>query len=148
MAHDHHTPALSPNYEKTDADLGGLVKFIIGLFVSMAVVFAAMVGFMHGMHAIVKQETVDRSPNVVDRIVPPAPLLEAPAGTHLTIPALDGTDARVEPFTTRMWSDVHAENRVRLTSYGWVDKQAQVVHIPIEAAKKLAFEKGLFVIKK
>ena len=34
------------------------------------------------------------------------------------------------------------ENRI-LSSYGWVDQQSGVVHIPIEEAKKLMLERGM-----
>jgi hypothetical protein len=34
------------------------------------------------------------------------------------------------------------ENRI-LNSYGWVDQQSGVAHIPIEEAKKLMLERGM-----
>jgi len=40
-------------------------------------------------------------------------------------------------------SDLRAKEDELLTSYGWVDKNAGVVRIPIDAAMKLTLERGL-----
>lgn len=42
---------------------------------------------------------------------------------------------------------VRSESQSTLSSYGWVDKDAGVVHLPIEAAKSLALKRGFPVRK-
>lgn len=44
--------------------------------------------------------------------------------------------------------DMRAEEQKALDSYGWVDQQAGVVHIPIEQAMKLAVQKGTYIEQK
>ena len=42
---------------------------------------------------------------------------------------------------------VRSEAQATLSEYGWVDKDAGVVHLPIEAAKSLALKRGFPVRK-
>ena len=42
--------------------------------------------------------------------------------------------------------EMRASNDQRLATYGWVDKQHGVVHIPIEQAKKLALQSGVYQV--
>lgn len=44
-------------------------------------------------------------------------------------------------------AEVTAESKAVLGSYGWVDKDAGVVHLPIEKAKALVLDRGLPVRK-
>jgi hypothetical protein len=41
-----------------------------------------------------------------------------------------------------MWSDVKAESQQRIQNYGWVDREAKIVHIPIERALELSLQRG------
>lgn len=43
--------------------------------------------------------------------------------------------------------DLQAEERDRLNSYGWVDRDAELVHIPIDRAMDLLLKQGLPVRK-
>lgn len=42
-----------------------------------------------------------------------------------------------------VYREVQKESNAELSSYGWVDKSQQKVHIPIEQAMKLIMERGL-----
>jgi len=42
---------------------------------------------------------------------------------------------------------VRSQTQATLSSYGWVDKDAGVVHLPIEAAKSVALKRGFPVRK-
>jgi hypothetical protein len=42
---------------------------------------------------------------------------------------------------------VRSETQATLSSYGWVDKDAGVVHLPIEAAKSVVLKRGFPVRK-
>ena len=69
---------------------------------------------------------------------------------------------RLQPFPNRMpnnevvpptrntpvidMADMRAGETQRLGTYGWVDKQHGVVHIPIEQAKKLALQSGVYQV--
>jgi len=43
--------------------------------------------------------------------------------------------------------EVRAETQATLSGFGWVDKDAGVVHVPIETAKTLALQRGFPVRK-
>jgi hypothetical protein len=67
---------------------------------------------------------------------------------------------RLQPFPNRMpgnqimsptrstpvtdMAEMRAGEQERLNSYGWVDKQHGIVRIPIEEAKKLALQSGVY----
>jgi len=69
---------------------------------------------------------------------------------------------RLQPFPTRMPNDevvpptrntpvtdmvdMRASEEQRLNSFGWVDNQHGVAHIPIEQAKKLALQSGVYQV--
>ena len=69
---------------------------------------------------------------------------------------------RLQPFPNRMpnndvvpptrstpvvdMADMRESENQRLATYGWVDKQHGVVHIPIEQAKKLALQSGAYQV--
>jgi hypothetical protein len=56
-------------------------------------------------------------------VVPPAPLLQ-------TDPSVDLKDFR-------------AEEEARLNSYGWIDRDKGIVHMPLDEAMKQILEKGV-----
>lgn len=56
-------------------------------------------------------------------IVPPAPRLQVHAVRH--------------------WKDFEAAENARLESYGWMDRSAGVVHVPIERAMELIAQRGV-----
>jgi hypothetical protein len=63
---------------------------------------------------------------------------------------LAATQERREPPEPRLQTDprqdladLRAKEDDQLTSYGWVDRNAGVVRIPIDAAMKLTLERGL-----
>lgn len=75
-----------------------------------------------------------------ERQVPPDPRLQSLPGVPLvgeTMPV--GED----PFMSTSFADFQRKQNEALTSYGWVDRQAGIVHIPIERAIELTLEKGL-----
>lgn len=49
----------------------------------------------------------------------------------------------VQPFPASELEQLLSEQAARTESYGWVDRQSGVVHIPIERAMQLLVERGL-----
>ncbi len=47
------------------------------------------------------------------------------------------------PYTTDQWQQIRAEQTKQLQSFGWVDEEAGIVHIPIDLAKEQLLEQGL-----
>ena len=113
-------------HEHTDANVWLIVQFAIWLVVSAVIVHLLMWGMFEWF---VKNRT-DTAPAAEfplaiqqERRLPAGPRLQA-------IPANEIFDFR------------QREN-AELSEYGWVDRNAGTVHIPIEEAKKLLLQRGL-----
>jgi len=113
-------------HEHTDANVWLIVQFAIWLLVSAIIVHL----LMWGMFAWFVKDRTDKAPAAEfplaiqqERRLPAGPRLQA-------IPANEIFDFR------------QREN-AELSEYGWVDRNAGTVHIPIEEAKKLLLQRGL-----
>ncbi|MFY9549980.1 MAG: hypothetical protein WAU32_02415 [Thermoanaerobaculia bacterium] len=50
---------------------------------------------------------------------------------------------RLQVYPVRHWKDFQAAEAARLSSYGWMDRSAGVVHVPIERAMELIEKRGV-----
>ena len=115
---------LAAGHEVSDVSIRGLVTFLVGLVVSLAVVVLAVAW----MFVLLVKRATEADP-------PESPLAElrepAPPSPHLQqSPAFDMRIMREEQAA--------ALKRTR-----WIDKEAQVVQIPVEQAIELVAERGL-----
>ena len=62
-----------------------------------------------------------------------------PTAEDRTLPALP----RLQPLPQLDIKALHASEQERLLEYKWIDKQAQIVQIPIDRASEIVAEKGL-----
>jgi hypothetical protein len=119
-------------HETTDVNIWAIGKFIIWLVVVVGAVYILIyLLFNYFKYSQQKAEPppasqLTRSPQERQ---PPEPRLQLAPG-HRTHPLEDMKELR-------------RKEDERLNSYGWVDKDAGIVHIPIERAKKLLLERGL-----
>jgi hypothetical protein len=81
-------------------------------------------------------------------------LLDREARSSAPAHRLAAEQARTEPPYPRLqsdpvddWLNFQAENQRILSTYGWVDRPAGIVRIPIEKAMELALERGFPVRK-
>jgi len=139
----------SPAYETADAHLSPIVKFAFWLLVVVAITFVGTYGVMRAMQEI--PPFGDRAPHPLAALndpIPPAPHLEMQRGVK------QGWDGKLvelskpQPFTMRMWKDVKAESQKKISTYGWIDQDAKIVHVPIERAMELSLQKGFPVQQK
>lgn len=110
-------------HETSDADVGALAKFGIGLAVLCAVALAlmfAMLSFFEGENA---RTAPPPSPLAAQRGLPPGPRLQV-------LPEKDMAHLQA------------AEDSV-LNSFGWVMREAGIVRIPIDRALELTAQRGL-----
>lgn len=112
-------------YEKSDASVGSILRFGLGLFICILLVIGLVTGIQAAFTGRWPDLRPARSgladdPNVQ---LPPAPRLEARPGQTL--------------------QELRANEQARLHSYGWVDEAAGVVRIPIERAMELTIQRGL-----
>ena len=121
---DDETHNADVAHEDVDIDVGAVLKFGAGLFVTV-VVCALIVG---GIFKLFVSQAAARDPQI-------SPLAR-PAGQLPTGPRLL-TD---EPGALAKF---RAEETRALDGYGWVDQLGGVTHIPVADAKKLLAERGL-----
>lgn len=116
--------SLKLGYEVRDASIRLILWLsvgIIGLVVVAFVVIALFYNFLNMSQAA--------------QLGPPPPLLEEAQG--LPPGPLLQRDPALE------WREMHSQQDAILNNYGWVDKDAGVIHIPIERAIELTLERGL-----
>lgn len=109
-------------HEQSDANVSAVGKFAAGLLFLM--VFAmALMWYLFDYLAGRPEPGPEPSPMATGRELPPEPRLQVTPPTDLEL--------------TRQKEDE------MLNSYGWVDREAGVVRIPIDRAMDLLLERGL-----
>ncbi|HKV38837.1 MAG TPA: hypothetical protein VJX67_06465 [Blastocatellia bacterium] len=122
------------DHERGDISYAGVAKFIVGLGMLFVVTLLSLWGLLEFFRY--QQRRAEPPPprmaiTEAERIPPEPRLQGAPGSKHQLASAdLDMKDLRSE------------SDRV-LDSYGWVDKNAGVVRIPIEEAMRLVVQRGL-----
>jgi hypothetical protein len=136
---DHHSDAIghaSPDaeyaetppgstYEHTDASVGVIVKFLFWLAISAVVIHIGL-GLIYAM-------LIDRALETGDQRYP----LAATQGERLP------PTPRLQQFPQNELYDFRRGEQEFLGGYGWMNKEAGIVHIPIEDAMRLTVERGL-----
>ena len=113
-------------YEHTDAHVGPMVKFAIWLVISAIIVHVGLAA----MYWLLVRESTER----VDTQRYPLAVNTPPR-----LPA----EPRLQQFPRNELFEFRTKENERLRSYGWVDKNAGTVHIPIEDAMRLMLERGI-----
>ena len=148
MAHAHHGPSHQPlptahapghhpsaedeylvqppeaEHEHSDADVWTVVKFGLWLAIS-AIVISAGMGLLFGLFVKQSEETNPQFPLAV--------------GQEERLPAAP----RLQQFPANEFADFRQHEEAILKNYGWVNKEAGVVRMPIADAMRLAVERGL-----
>jgi hypothetical protein len=118
---EHFVPE-SVGHETQDAEIRPIVYTGIGLALTAVAVGIFVYGIFKylGGHAIA---TIQSNPmSVEDQQIPPAPRLEEHPAIEL--------------------QQLHADENRMLSTYGWIDQKAGVVHIPIDRAMELQLQRG------
>src|SRR6185436_18672540 len=113
-------------YEHTDAHVGPMVKFAIWLMISAIIVHVGLAA----MYWLLVRESTER----VDTQRYPLAV-----NTPTRLPAAP----RLQQFPRNELYDFRTKENQQLDSYGWVDKNAGTVHIPIDDAMRLMLERGV-----
>jgi hypothetical protein len=113
----------SPGHETRDVSVRGVSWFAVALLASALVIYAGVAG----LYRFFEQQHL--SPDGPSRIaLHPHPV--APPPRLQTNPALD-------------LAQYEAAQQSKLNTYGWIDKPAGIIHIPIARAMDLILECGL-----
>jgi len=113
-------------YEHTDASVGVMVKFAFWLAVSAVIVHLGLAAAFVGL---------------VRTQMQPADTRAYPLATD-TAPRLPAAP-RLQQIPENEMVAVRRQQDQDLHSYGWIDKDAGIVHIPIEDGMRLLLERGL-----
>lgn len=113
-------------YEHTDAHVGPMVKFAIWLVVSTIIIQVGLAA----MYWLLIRESAER-----------ADTQRYPLAVNGRLPA----EPRLQQFPRNEIYEFRMKEEAELHSYGWVDKGAGTVHIPIEDAMRLMLQRGAFI---
>jgi hypothetical protein len=110
-----------PGHETRDMNLRAIIIFLVSLTILIILSLAAVGGLL-------------------------AVLTNQQAGREITLPPLaqsqEPPEPRLQPSPRQELQALRAKETETLTTYGWVNKEAGVVRIPIERAMELALERG------
>lgn len=122
-------------HEASDVNVRGIFGFGIGLAVGTALVAVLLFGAFSVM---------------VERFNPPPGPTSSPLTRNRpTVPESRQhaesafPEPRLQPNAAEDLTKFREEEQRRLNTYGWVDQNAGIVHIPIERAKELTLQQGL-----
>jgi hypothetical protein len=135
----HAPPGGHGGHETTDAKIRPLITFGLGLVLLSIVTFFAMRAMFDSLSKAERAEDSPRHPLATGIEIPPEPRLEPMPGYDL--PALGADGER--PFATRGLAEHRREEQETLDSYGWIDRQAGIVRVPIGRAIELTLTEGL-----
>ncbi len=125
-------PAPSPEatgHETKDASVRGIVLTGLGLAIAAAIAFF----IVYGIFQYLSTQPVTTAP--------PNPMAETSVQQFPPAP-------RVEEHPAVEIQELHAKEDSLLSTYGWTDKMAGVVRIPIDRAIDLELQRGFPVRKK
>ena len=156
--HDPHDKKLDPKahaddasvregYEVTDANTGGIVVFLVALFISVGMFFV----FCFGMGKVINSG-LDRADGPVNKWNAPNQI--APRKAIESNPALEQEQLAklTQQFPTPRLElddgnqdlvDLHGREDLLLNHYSWIDRGKGTVRIPIERAMELIAQRGL-----
>ncbi len=115
-------------HETKDASILGIVLTGLGLVIAAAIAFS----IVYGIFQFLSTQPVTTAP--------PNPMAETSVQQFPPEP-------RVEEHPDVEIKDLHAKEDSLLSSYGWTDKTAGVVRIPIDRAMDLELQRGFPVRK-
>lgn len=113
-------------YEHTDANVWIIVKFLVWLVISAVVIHFGL-GLMYGF-------LIEQSKETTQATYPMA----APAGQRRLPPS-----PRLQQFPPNELHTFRLGEEELLHHYGWMNRNAGVVHIPVEDAMRALVAKGL-----
>jgi hypothetical protein len=123
MTETTHPARGGGGYERRDLNLRMVAAFLAAMIVTVLVVLALMVWVFDVFSLRDTRQQTPPSPLAKGRQLPPEPRLQVNGPADLRA--------------------LRAQEDAQLNSYGWMDRKAETVHIPIAQAMKLLAERGL-----
>jgi hypothetical protein len=122
-------------YERSDLSAAGVFSFLLGLAVAGVIIHFALIGLYNVLNNYQKSHQPPQNPLATStysatRDLTPRDILKFP-------------EPRLEANERTELNSFRSEEEQKLNSYGWVDQNAGVVHIPIEQAMQIVAQRGL-----
>jgi hypothetical protein len=132
LRHENHGNDLG--FERQDLGSRPIVGFIISLIVVGVLTYYVLWGMFHFLDAFERKHQR-----------PVSPMVRAEKDTRLVTPATiqQFPEPRLEDNERTELNNFRYAEEEKLNSYGWVDQNAGVVHIPITRAMELVAQRGL-----
>ena len=143
--HEHHYPAPIPSdgYEKLDAHPATVVKFLAWLVIGTVLVLIGMWALLQAYKKMpLPHSDSERHPLAEARQVPTAPQLEAMKGPHKDMDGVMLSEDGGPYFNTKMFGDWKRQWDADMSTYGWIDRSAHIVRVPIQRAMEMKLSKG------
>jgi len=125
-------------HEESDINIRGVVTATV----VVAVVCLMTAALMWALFGLLERQAGARDPQLSPIALKPA---DMPKSTTEQPMFGNAPDPKLLTNEPKYLSGVRGEWQRELHSYGWVDQQAGVVHIPIDRAKELLAQRGLAV---
>jgi hypothetical protein len=136
LNHAHSNPETS--FEREDLSTRGVFVFMIGLAIVGLVIYFIIVGMYSFLDKYEHDQMTTASPLVTSR----GPAARVVTKDYMEKFKENGTPM-LESDERGQFKDFLLKQEGQLNSYGWIDQQAGVAHIPIERAMDLVVERGL-----
>jgi|SRR5579872_320309 len=131
------------DYERRDIGVGGVLYFLLGLLVAGIFVYF----IVNGLFAFLNKRYETEQP-------PVSPLIKNAQQDTRRIPPQYGNDyqkylkegfpaPQLETDERTQLNTIRLGEENTLSTYGWVDQKAGVVHIPIDRAMEILAQRGL-----
>jgi hypothetical protein len=142
----------SQGYEITDVNTGGILVFMVSLFVFVGVFFVFCFGMGKVINTVIIQHdgplniwnrTTEKAPNGLQNLTSNAAMEQQELHRmtqQFPTPRLEMDDGDQDI------TDLHAREDLLLDHYSWVDRQQGTVRIPIARAMELLAQHGLPVV--
>ncbi len=144
--HQDH-PGRGTEFEREDMSTRAVFMFMIGLALVGLVIYFIIVGMYSFLDKYERSQMTPSSPLAASTEVSSRAINYAPGqGDYIDRKFKDNGAPLLEHDERSQFKDFLLKQEQQLNSYGWVDEQAGVAHIPIERAMELTVERGLPVL--
>lgn len=109
-------------YEKRDVSVRGIAWFAVAMVIAAIVMHIGLWLFELGLNRIYPQ---------------------GPAASRIGRPRVEPPPPRLQSSPAADLRELRAAEEAVLNSYGWINREAGVIRIPIERAMELTSERGL-----
>jgi len=124
----------TPEVDQSDVSVRGIAGFLIGLTICVTLTCLVLAGMFVALRKAFTSSPANANALVGTR--EPLPSSAQSARTLFPEPRLQSDYFGDLAKERKEWND-------QLNSYGWLDKNAGIVHIPIDRAMQLTLQRGL-----